>query len=210
MKNVQDPLMKQNRRCTLSRESFPYGKARMSRHGYIKIVFVEKTALSSSSERILHIRSMELAPHKTLPAEITQTQVEEIIYLLKHIYRIPERWSNLKHSGEGEDGEETQAALICETLMRRIHQYLDGDLPHYDRLRHLLYYLDHDERGKDPFVFAMTWILAAWMRDEIKPASVNGQLSLLGKEIVSWSRQEADIARQRNEYAEQLLKQLDE
>lgn len=210
MKNARDPLIKQNRRCSFSRESFPYGTTKMSQHGYLKIAFVDKTTISTASASILYIRSMELAPHKTLPAGITRNQVEEIIHFLRHLYKVPERWKNLKREGNREDVEEAQATLICETLMRRIHHFLDGDLPHYNRLRHLLYYLKHDDLGKEPFVFAMTWILAAWMRDEIKPASMHGQLSLLGEEIVSWRRQDAELIKQRNDYAEELLRQLDE
>jgi hypothetical protein len=130
------------------------------------------------------------------------------------------------------EAQTMQAMLMSETLVRRICQFLGHSERFlgiqeriesqntslrgsnvsqviYNDLKHLLYYLDHDDQGKEPFVFAMTWILAAKIKEEVQPATIGGKSPLVD-EIVSWFLQNATTLKQRDDHVEGLLKRLEE
>jgi hypothetical protein len=125
-----------------------------------------------------------------------------------------------------------QVMLMSETLVRRICQFLGHNERFlggfelikgsptilrgsnlagviYNDLRRLLYYLSSEDQGKDPFAFAITWILAAKLKEEVQPAT-NGGKSPLVDEIVSWFLQNALTFKQRDDHVENLLKRLEE
>jgi len=65
-------------------------------------------------------------------------------------------------------------------------------------LKQLLYYLDNDDQQKDPFTFAMTWILGALLQE--------GDPQALVEEVNSWTGQSLEKSQYRHEQAEKLLK----
>lgn len=145
------------------------------------------------------------------------------------------RKMSLTLTGEAEDEQAGQALatmLMSETLVRRICQFLG----HHERffgvdervegaqtslrgsnhaevifndLKRLLYYLSVEDQGKDPFAFAMTWILAGKLKEEVQPAIKSGESALVG-EIVSWYTENASVFWQRDQEIERLFKLLEE
>jgi hypothetical protein len=96
--------------------------------------------------------------------ELKKQEAETVITMLKDLYGIPERWDTHK---------------IGEMVFRRMRQFLDNGhiIPNsnntpseiYNSLELLLYYLNHEDRQKDPFAFALTWTLVACIREQILP-----------------------------------------
>ncbi|GHO96277.1 hypothetical protein KSF_063250 [Reticulibacter mediterranei] len=141
--------------------------------------------------------------------------IEKLIDTLKSLYKIPGRW---------------QADTIGETLFRRMRQYLDNgrvipggnNLPSeiYNSLEQLLYYLDQEDRQKDPLAFALTWTLVAFIKEQLLPylphtdekskqksnAAEAAKESYLLKEIERWFSEEArKEVTQRSKRAQELL-----
>jgi hypothetical protein len=154
-----------------------------------------------------------LAPYEDLP------ELHEAVQQLNMLYNLPERWR-----------EPYQLTRISETLFRRMHQFLgDGKgmpigfnmtMALYNTLLQLLYYLSQEDQRKDPFAFAMTWMLATLIKDCIKPylspeitegtqtAAIRVREKIykaLMEEVSSWFQQSFEDNQRRNELAEQLL-----
>ncbi len=97
------------------------------------------------------------------PREQTDQQIPRFIDTLSRVYDIPRRWSG-------------QVDKIGETLFRRMRQFLgngreapfgfDMAAAVYNTLNQLLYYLHDEDQRRDPFAFAMTWILVALLNEE--------------------------------------------
>ena len=143
-----------------------------------------------------------------------QQNLQANIDLLTQLYNIPERW---KIPRNWEELAESKTLVISETLFRRMHQFLgnspeaflgsDSTQKAYNALKQLLYYLDQEDRGKDPFTFVMTWILAALLKKEIQPAlgKKEEQLPASVREIVSWFGQSLKENARRDGRVENLL-----
>jgi hypothetical protein len=103
---------------------------------------------------------------KLVPRDASDLSINRLIEVLEAVYKIPNRWT--------QDG---RVDKISETLFRRIRQFLgdgtcmplgiDTPLAVYNILNQLLYYLYYEDQSKDPFAFAMTWILLALLSEEL-------------------------------------------
>jgi hypothetical protein len=105
--------------------------------------------------------------------DLADDELQKAIEVISRIYDIPGRW-------------EKASGTISETLFRRIRQFLGNsstmstalpigfDVPNEvnNLLEQLLFYLsDRDEDlRKDPFAFAMTWVLVALINEYVQPA----------------------------------------
>jgi hypothetical protein len=105
---------------------------------------------------------------KLLPRKTGDEMVKQLIATLDEVYKVPHRWS--------QDG---RVDKISETLFRRMRQFLGNGREWplgfnmattlYTALKQLLYYLHYEDQSKDPFAFAMAWMLAALLNEENKP-----------------------------------------
>jgi len=141
--------------------------------------------------------------------EQIRLETKRLIDILKDLYRIPERW---------------KADTIGETLFRRMRQFLDNgrvipdgkNLPFeiYNSLEHLLYYLDQEDRQKDPLSFALAWTLVAFIKEQVLPylqevesaATIDTNGSYLLEEIERWFNNDIKKEiKQRSERVRELL-----
>lgn len=234
-KGTLDPLQGKNR---LSRDLFPYGRTKLRHHARLWInVSGDQQELSLKPHKNASSGRAETDAERSARLLEVDGAIQLLKDLYKIPDRWYSMRKTYIHTRDEEDKDkETQTLqimLMSETLVRRICQFLGNseqflnlqeriDNPYdglkgsnlaqivYNDLKHLLYYLDHDDIGKEPFAFAMIWILAAFIKNEVQPDSASGQLSALGKEIVSWFHQNATTSKQRDEHVERLLKLLDE
>jgi len=214
VKGEKDPLIDgQNQRQPLPRSALPYGNIDLSSHTYLDI------EVKQSSSPIT-INALLTRPDK--PEELAEGELQRALEILARVYDIPERWQRASDT-------------ISEALFRRIRQFLGRsstmatalptgfDAPHEvnNLLEQLLFYLsDKDEDlRKDPYAFAMTWILVALINEYVQPAieaqkdrqtnigydAPNYDPSLL-KEFVSWFGQDLGKNDERAGKARNLLK----
>lgn len=205
-KNQHDPLRGFEDQPR-SRILFPYSQTSLSQNAYVDVT------VSWPSREIPPLIDI----HKLIPRPSSkefQQDLQAGIDLLIKLYNIPGRW---KIPRNWEELTESKTLVISETLFRRMHQFL-GNSPEaflgsdstqkvYNALKQLLYYLDQDDRGKDPFAFVMTWILAALLKKEIQPAlgKKEDQLPASVREIVSWFGQSLKENAMRDGRVEELL-----
>lgn len=201
VKERKDPLVNSGHRRPLTRYALPYRDNNWSMNGYLEVKLGKE------------ISFVALRPRKDAAGGIN-TQQQEALQLLSEIYDIPHHWD---------------ANKIAETLFRRMRQFfgdgkgmpLGNDMLQevYNTLKQLLYYLDKEDRQKDPFAFAMVWTLATIIEETLKPltvASSNNAIPqsieedkqfarALIQEIVSWFGQNLDENELRDKYVEDLL-----
>ncbi len=181
-----DPVLKE-RRPFLSKETLPYHQMGLSQVAYLDVT-------PGIEARLVKIHSIKPRPGLT-PQSIKL--VEEEIKLMQELYDIPDRWNR-----------DEQALKISDTLFRRMRHFIgDGQILSgasdpvagvTNALKQLLYYLDNDDQQKDPFTFAMTWILGALLQE--------GDPQALVEEVNSWTGQSLEKSQYRHEQAEKLLK----
>lgn len=201
-KGSQDPLEHHGQRQPyLARTALPY-TTHASDTIYLQVT------LGDASHHMIHIGPIiSYPPSEGLPGEEIQCTID----MLKKLYRIPERWDALK---------------IGEMVFRRMRQFLDNGhitmvsnnsvYEIYTRLEQLLYYLDQEDRQKDPYAFALTWTLVACIRDQILPylssteKSETTPMSPLLEEIEQWfGSQFINVVSQRSQRARELLSMPD-
>jgi hypothetical protein len=162
--------------------------------------------------------------------------------MLGEVYKIPERWS--KKEGKQPADDLSTSDRISETLFRRMRQFLGDDpaiqrtvdtlrnsgilqssstaLEVYNTLKFLLYYLDKEDKQKDPFAFALTWMLATLIEKDIRPllslaevttdqqaeqttSRKNRRGRALLEEINSWFGPDFDKQQERDQHMNELL-----
>ncbi len=191
-KNSYDPL--KGRGSKLETAALPYHEINLSKQAYMQVDVQQKAGTTLATIQGLASRD---------PAE--EKAITEATMLLKDVYKLPNRWS-----------EERQMNSIMHTLFRRMRHFFDdskssplvadSDDEIFSKLKQLLYYLDHDDQQRDPYAFAMTWILAAFLneRKQTDPSVWRGLL----QEIETVFKQSIDASEQRERYVEDLLKIL--
>ncbi|HEX4204312.1 MAG TPA: hypothetical protein VHZ51_08985 [Ktedonobacteraceae bacterium] len=197
IKGEKDPLLDgRNHSRLLLKSALPYRYA-LSQQVYLEVVPSARTEL---------ITIGELQPRPNGSTEI-DPELQQAIDLLREIYQFPARW-----------GYADQATRINDTLFRSIRHFLaDGRRAAYgaDRgreiyhdLKHLLYSLDAEDQGHDPFAFAMTWILVALLKeapDDAGGSDGTPTWRALVEEIYSWSGESFAVSQKRNKHVEKLL-----
>jgi hypothetical protein len=157
VKGTKDPLEAPGgKRLSLHEVYLPYRSPGLSTRTYLSI------ALEAAEKLVDWVSIGKLFPQK--PGDQMDMQ---LIATLDEVYKVPHRWS--------QDG---RVDKISETLFRRMRQFLgngrEGPLGFnmataiYNALNQLLYYLHYEDQSKDPFAFAMTWMLAALLNEEYK------------------------------------------
>jgi len=195
LKKDKDLLLyiQEDRKYKLSKAIFPYHNFNLSRVTYLEVT-------PASAAEFITIGAIRRRPDQT-EAEMSQT-IENAICLQQELYNIPGRWQNHE-----------QALRIGDTLFRRMRQFLaDGKgailgsgMPAevYNSLKQLLYYLDREDQQKDPFAFAMTWVLATLIQQQHSDPHLKAALVA---EINSWFSQNLRESKQRDMYVEELLR----
>ena len=203
VKGTKDPLTASDgRRLRLNEVYLPYRSQGLSTSTYLRIQFED------AEEPAKWIKVGELFPQN--PPDDT---ISQLIDTLDKVYKIPHRWS-----------QNGRVDKISETLFRRMRQFLgDGrgsplgfDMPSavYNTLNQLLYYLHQEDQSKDPFAFAMTWILVALLNEEYKlltqaqPEQNDALRFPLIAELVQGLGQNFTNNKERANFAESLLKLL--
>jgi hypothetical protein len=131
--------------------------------------------------------------------EIAASDLEEAIAILNRLYHIPDRWASPEQSNR-----------IRGTLFRRMRHFLnavkraplesDTTSHIYNYLDILLYYLAHEDQQKDPFAFAMTWMLVAlinaYRQDptgaDVTDSKQSNRSDPFFEEIIAWYKLELD------------------
>ncbi len=155
VKGTKDPLESPGGgRLSLHEVYLPYRSPGLSTRTYLSVAF-------EAAERLVDWVNIG----KLFPQKPGDQMVIQLIDTLDEVYKIPHRWS--------QDG---RVDKISETLFRRMRQFLgngrEGPLGFnmptaiYNTLNQLLYYLHYEDQSKDPFAFAMTWMLAALLNEE--------------------------------------------
>jgi hypothetical protein len=160
VKGNKDPLAgptPQDERLSLTDIYLPYRGPGLGGQTYLQIHLIEPDPDGQMTD---WIRIGNLILRDTADLVISKH-----IEALDKIYRIPHRWT--------QDG---RLDKIGETLFRRIRQFVgdgrcmplgnDTVIAVYNILGDLLYYLYYEDCSKDPFAFAMAWILLALLREE--------------------------------------------
>jgi hypothetical protein len=190
IKSEHDPFIDKDevRRTSLHKETFPYHHFGLSQATYLQV----KPGVKADLVEIL-----DICPRPKLDGSLDSAAIKEAITLQQELYHIPERW------------RKPGAMLkISDTLFRRMRHFIgdgqaiitgsDMNVEVYNALKQLLYYLDQEDQQKDPFAFAMTWILVALLEEENPRALV--------EEVNSWTGQSLKESHKRHEHAEKLLK----
>lgn len=191
IKGEHNPL--QGKGGSLQRAALPYHGINLSKQAYLKVA-------------LKHQHTTKLATIEGLAArrQPTEPYIQEAIDLLENIYKLPGRWS-----------EEQQTTGIMHTLFRRIRHFLgdckssplvsDEDEEIFVKLKQLLYYLEHDDQRKDPYAFAMTWILAAFLNEKKQDTYVwKGFV----KEVKTGMAQNLERSQKRDRHVDDLLNLL--
>ena len=160
VKGTKDPLEMNGKRLVLRDIYLPYHCQGLNTSTHLNI------QLESADDPISWVKFGTL-----FAQDPSDQRMAQLIDTLAEVYKIPHRW-------------EGRADTISETLFRRMRQFLgdgrgsplgfDMTLTVYNTLNQLLYYLHQEDQSKDPFAFAMIWILVALMNEEY---------SLLKKEL---------------------------
>lgn len=159
-KGKKDPLKRpaaNGERLNLTDIYLPYRGPGLGEQTYLQVDLISPNPDEQATDWI--------TVEKLIPRDARNLVISKHIEVLDEIYRIPHRWT--------QDG---RLDKIGETLFRRIRQFLgDGRcmplgnntaVAIYNILGDLLYYLYYEDRSKDPFAFAMTWILLALLHEE--------------------------------------------
>jgi hypothetical protein len=155
VKGTKDPLEAPGGgRLSLHEIYLPYRSSGLSTSTYLGVAF-------EAAEKGVNWVSIG----KLFPQQAGDQMVLQLIATLEEVYKVPHRWS--------QDG---RVDKISETLFRRMRQFLgngrEGPLGFnmptaiYNTLNQLLYYLHYEDQSKDPFAFAMTWMLAGLLNEE--------------------------------------------
>lgn len=205
-KNQDNPLKDfDGQQC--SRALFPYSETSLGQDTYVDVTI---SWLKRGEPPLININGFIPRPDSKAPSQDLEAGIE----LLGQLYNIPTRW---KIPQNWEELTESRALVVSETLFRRMHHFLghspevfpgsDSTQKVYNALKQLLYYLNHDDHGKDPFAFVMTWILAALLKKEIQPAlnKKDEQLPPSVREVVSWFGQSLEENTKRDNRVEELL-----
>ncbi|MGE0821918.1 MAG: HNH endonuclease [Candidatus Binatia bacterium] len=189
IKRDKDPLQGRGKRLKLEDIFLPYRSGGIGTQTYLKVTLATPPAV------------VRLGKLQTREA----TDLRQKLAGLSNIYRIPERW-------------EKRIDEIGEKLFRRMRQFFpDGqgvplgfDMPQAvnNVLDQLLFYLNEEDQGRDPFAFAMTWWLATLINQEVAPRRNNrsNSSSPLLAEIANWIRQDLTSSRSRLETARNIRK----
>ena len=131
---------------------------------------------------------------------------KSLITILKNMYEIPGRWQN----------QTDWTNKVGETLFRRLRQYLRDarSMPSdhqmlpvaLQTLDHLLYALYEEDMRKDPYAFAMTWLLTKLLKDYVEPFKDQSKLPLPGflQEIDRWFKKNDEINAEHTAIAKEL------
>lgn len=155
VKGAKDPLeAPDGGRLSLHEIYLPYRSPGLSTRTYLSVAF-------EATEKLVDWVSIG----KLSPQRPGDQMVLQLIATLEEVYKVPHRWS-----------QNGRVDKIGETLFRRMRQFLgngrEGPLGFnmptaiYNTLNQLLYYLHYEDQSKDPFAFAMTWMLAALLNEE--------------------------------------------
>ncbi len=195
VKGSKDPFLnKDKKRRSLSKKSLPY-RHRLSEQTYLDVEPGKQAEL---------IQIKELKPRPDKVGKIDD-DIQAAVELLQHIYQLPDRW-----------GYSDQTIKIFDILFRRIRHFLDGgrivsygtnrEDEIYNALKQLLYYLDADDQRRDPFAFAMAWILVSLLKSKYTNIAAWKGLT---EEINSWSGTDLDLSNKRNAHVEALLQDFE-
>lgn len=220
-------------RVILGRSLYPYGRIKLRHHAYLTIN--QEQELTLQSHQNPPPGKSETATEKSrrlAEVEDAITLLKDVYGIPERWHNMQKTYiAGLDEREADKEDLALQARLMSETLVRRICQFFGHSerfLGFQERLdsspdvlrgsnlaeiidnnlRHLLYYLDHDDQGKEPFVFAMTWILAEKIQGEVASALARGELSPLGQEIAAWFNQNQITFKQREEHVKSLLERL--
>ncbi len=166
-KGAKDPFLdEQKQRRTLRKTALPYNDKVNLR----ALLFLNVDLGTSDTFKVLNADSSSLAftlgslSPRGNHAPLSQDTLEEAASVLEDLYSIPGRWNIPEQSDR-----------IRSTLFRRMRQFLGKGThapngPHiyvqvHDALKLLLYYLDQEDQQKDPFAFAMSWMLVALLNE---------------------------------------------
>jgi hypothetical protein len=213
VKGEKDPLLDEhNQRRPLYRSALPYGAIGLSSSTYLDVKVKEPGKPVTIGA--LHPRPEE--------SGLAGGELQKAIEIIASVYDIPGRWQRA-------------SSTISETLFRRIRQFLGNssmvaaalptgfDVPNEVNtlLEQLLFYLSNKDEDlrKDPYAFAMTWILVALINEHVQPAieaqkdrqtnidrdAPSYDPSLL-EEFVSWFGQDLEENDKRAREARKLLR----
>jgi hypothetical protein len=194
-KATKDPFLDTHgQRRPLHKKSLPY-QQNLAGHVYLEVTPGTKSEMITIGRLCIQVNGDTPAP----------VYVEEAIDLLQEIYELPERW-----------GRGGQSMRIHDVLFRRMRHFLDEgraiqhgnqiDTEVYNTLRQLLYYLAVEDQRHDPFGFALTWMLTAYLKEKDKEHSPSWK-GLIA-EINSWSGQSLDENIKRDDFVKRLLERL--
>lgn len=206
VKGEKDPLLKEGVRQPLYRSALPYGAIDLGSYTYLDVQV-------KVPGKPVTIEALRPRSDKAGPAD---DGLQKAIEVIGRVYDIPARWTKASNT-------------ISEALFRRIQQFLGNsstlatalpigfDVPNEvnNLLEQLLFYLsdkDQDFR-KDPFAFAMTWVLVALINEYVQPA-IEAQKNSEGsnydpsflQEFVSWFGQDLGKNDSRMSEVRKLLK----
>jgi hypothetical protein len=213
IKGEDDPLLDaEQQRQPLYRAALPYGDIELSSYAYLDVQVKEPG-------KPITIDALRPRPDK---AELAGEELQKAIEVVARVYDIPGSWKRA-------------SGTISEMLFRRIQQFLGRsstmatalptgfDVPNEvnNVLEQLLFYLSDKEWDlrKDPYAFAMTWVLVALINEYVQPAidaheqsksasdddPAHYDPSLL-EEFVSWFEQDLKKNDERALAARKLLK----
>lgn len=196
VKSTLDPLIDQTtwQRRRLHRDALPYGKFNISEYAYLKVSHESSAKLITS--------------HEILARNPNQPYAQESIKILQDTFKLSNRWF---------DGN-IPAERVMDALFRRMRHFLGNGKGNPlganiedeidNMLRLLLYYIDHEDKQKDPLTFAMSWVLASFLKEHEKEDSYAWRG--LVDEITSWFGQDLEKSKERNDYVLSLLNVLNE
>lgn len=199
IKGEHDPFIDTSgRRRTLSKYSLPYRNEGRGHDSYLEV---------SLGRGSVPFEITKIRPRKDNAGNI-DPEIYQAIEILTQVHNIPGRWITA-----------TEIHKISETLYRRMRQFFCNgqNIPPnfdmspiivYDMLKRLLYYINEEDRQRDPFAFAMTWMLVALINDELRPfieKKPNYSYSVLWEEIIDWFGQNPVNNTKQNMIADSLL-----
>jgi hypothetical protein len=198
-KGTEDPFPAEHPR-RLSRYSLPYrGNLREAVYLSVDLSGLETVVHPSELDGPKKVIKLEKLRQRGDNTAIPQADLEEAIAMLERLYHIPSRWASPEQSNR-----------IRGTLFRRMRQFmnavkrapLEEDISSeiYNYLDILLYYLAHEDQQKDPFAFAMTWMLVAlineYRQDQTHLDTIDSKQETCGdplfEELFSWYERELD------------------
>ncbi|GLV59813.1 hypothetical protein KDH_66370 [Dictyobacter sp. S3.2.2.5] len=191
IKGTKDPLHdEKGKPRPLQKRSLPY------RHNLTAQVYLEVSP--GVDDQLINIGPLRAKYNVNAEDPALQQAIE----LLKEIYQLPDLWS-----------KDNQSIRIHDILFRRMRHFLDNgrvlqhgtqvDTEIYNILRYLLYYLAYEDQRRDPFGFALTWMLASYLKEKDVPKSATWRG--LRDEINSWFGQSLEKSQERDRRVDDLL-----